>query len=326
MVSSSELQPFSASAPPAFERSPALPVSNTSVPPAFAPPASNASASPPFFTRNQHVQLSSNSVVESSTKPEIPSNINIVLFGETGVGNSSVINLIAGSPTAEVSADVDRCTMASTKYDILVDNASYTVYDTVGLEEPQMGVNGYFDVIEKAYSFIQSLTNAGGIHLLLFCLRRARITATVQSNYRLFHEFLCDKRVPIAFIFTGLEKEQKVEDWWSRNQRDIKKYGIHSVADARITAVHDLDDPDQVAQYRESRKAVLGILSEWTKKGPMVMDTQHWLAMFLARMATLVPQKRRPKRKDYTRVLIKRCGMEPHAAKSLTHLIEDSRP
>ena len=217
------------------------------------------------------------------------------------------------------------CTIKSTRYDILVDNASYTVYETVGLEEYQMGINGYYDAIEKAYSLIQSLSNNGGIHLLLFCLRGGRITATVQSNYRLFHEFLCDKRVPIALVFTGLEREQRMEDWWSRNEGSIKKYGICSVAHACITAVQDPDDPGQVNKYDESRNTVLELLSKCTKDGPMVMDTQSWLVMLLGRMATFVPKRRRPKRKDYTRVLMKRCGMEPDAAKKVAHLIEGGR-
>lgn len=246
-----------------------------------------------------------------------------MLFGETGVGKSSVINLIADKAIAKVSADVDGCTMASTKYKIPVekDNVVYTIYDTVGLEEPQMGVNGYFDAIAKAHQLIQSLSGNGGIHLLLFCMRGGRITATVQSNYRLFHEFLCDKKVPIALIFTGLEREQKMEDWWSRNEENIKKYGIHSVAHACITAVQDHDDADQIAKYNESRNILLNLLRECTNGSPMVMDPQSWLVMLLRRMTSLLPKRRQPKQKDYTRILMKRCGMEPDAAKMVASLI-----
>jgi len=214
--------------------------------------------------------------------------------------------------------------MASTKYVIPVDNASYTIYDTVGLEEPQMGVNGYYAAIEKAYDLIQSL-DAGGVHLLLFCLRGGRITATVQSNYRLFHEFLCEKRVPIALVFTGLEREERMEAWWTRNEGSIKKYGIRSVAHACITAVQDPDDPGQAAKYEESRKIVLDLLSKCTKDGPVLMDKEKSLATLIALMATLVSNRFRPKRRDYTRVLVKRCGMEPDAAKKVAQLIENRR-
>ena len=217
------------------------------------------------------------------------------------------------------------CTIKSTRYDILVDNASYTVYETVGLEEYQMGINGYYDAIEKAYSLIQSLTNAGGIHLLLFCFRGGLITATMQSNYRLFHEVFCDKRVPIALVITGLEGEERMEDWWFRNEGNIKKYEIHSVAHACITTVQDPDNPGQVAKYRESRNTILELLSECTR-GPMVMDTQTWLVMLLSlRMATFFSKKCRPQRKNYTRILMERCGMERYAAEKVALLIEGDR-
>ena len=215
--------------------------------------------------------------------------------------------------------------MASTRYIIPVDNQLYTVYETVGLDEPQMGVNGYYAAVEKAYDLIQSLADAGGIHLLLFCLRGDLITPTIQSNYRLFHEFLCEKRVPIALVITGLEREQRMENWWLRNEGNFKTYGIRSVAHACIIAVQDLDDPGRAAKYEESRKIVLDLLSKCTKDGPLLMDKEKSLARLIALMATLVSNKFRPKRRDYTRVLVKRCDMEPDAAKKVAQLIESSR-
>ncbi|KIJ07949.1 hypothetical protein PAXINDRAFT_89580, partial [Paxillus involutus ATCC 200175] len=162
---------------------------------------------------------------------------NIILFGETGVGKSSVINLIAGKDVAKVSSDVDGCTMASTAYNISLRNQNIRIFDTVGLEEPQMGVNGYLAAIEKAYQLIISLSEAGGVHLLLFCMRGDRITATKQSNYRLFCEFLCNRKVPVALIVTGLERETVMEDWWSRNESNAIRYGLHNAGHACITAV-----------------------------------------------------------------------------------------
>ncbi|KIK27898.1 hypothetical protein PISMIDRAFT_674209, partial [Pisolithus microcarpus 441] len=137
--------------------------------------------------------------------------LNIILFGETGVGKSSVINLIAERSVAEVSPDADGCTMNSTDYQFTIGSRKITIWDTVGLEEPQMGINGYYTAIVKAYSLIQKLSKAGGVDLLLFCIRGNRVTATTQSNYRLFYEVLCDKQVPIALVITHLEREHKME-------------------------------------------------------------------------------------------------------------------
>ncbi|KIJ67509.1 hypothetical protein HYDPIDRAFT_60183, partial [Hydnomerulius pinastri MD-312] len=186
---------------------------------------------------------------------------NIILFGEAGVGKSSVINLIAGKTLAKVPSDVDSHTVASTPYDFTLESQHYRIYDTPGLEEPQMGANGYLAAIETAFALIRSLDEAGGVHLLLFCLRTGRITAAVQSNYRLFYEVLCNKQVPIALVLTGLERERNMEDWWDRNASNIKKYGIYSIGHACITAVKD-GPFGQEDKYAESENKVRALLIE----------------------------------------------------------------
>jgi len=248
---------------------------------------------------------------------------NIVLFGETGVGKSSVINLIAGKDVAKVSSDVDGCTMASTAYNISLRNQNIRIFDTVGLEEPQMGVNGYLAAIEKAYQLIISLSEAGGVHLLLFCMRGGRITATVQSNYRLFCEFLCNKKVPVALIFTGLERETVMEDWWKRNESNIKKYGIHSVGHACITAVRD-DTPGQAEKYATSEKTIRELLVNCAlKDSAFRMDSNSWLTMMGRRMMGLIVKRINPKRKDIVKVLTKRCGLDADTAKRVAELMKE---
>jgi GTPase SAR1 family protein len=136
-----------------------------------------------------------------------PRTVNVVLFGETGVGKSSVINLIARKEVAQVFSG--GCTMQSTRYDIPFDDMTFAIFDTIGLEEPQMGVNGYLKAIERAYELIMKLGAAGGIHLLLFCRRGERVTATTQSNYRLFCECLCNTKVPIALVSPASRRKWK---------------------------------------------------------------------------------------------------------------------
>ncbi|KAF8441410.1 P-loop containing nucleoside triphosphate hydrolase protein [Boletus edulis BED1] len=199
------------------------------------------------------------SAAGDSSLPTQPRSINVVLFGETGVGKSSVINLIARKEVAQVSSDVNGCTMQSTRYDISFDDMNFTIFDTIGLEEPQMGVNGYLKAIEKAYELVARLGAAGGIHLLLFCMRGGRITATTQSNYRLFCECLCSTKVPIALVFTGLEREVEMEDWWLRNKNHIEHYGIKSNGHACITAVQD-DTPGEDLKYTESQRKIRELL------------------------------------------------------------------
>ncbi|KAI6129445.1 P-loop containing nucleoside triphosphate hydrolase protein [Pisolithus croceorrhizus] len=141
--------------------------------------------------------------------------LNIILFGETGVGKSSVINLIAGGSVAEVSPDADGCTMNSTDYQFMIGSRKITIWDTVGLEEPQMGVNGYYAAIVKAYGLIQKLSRAGGVDLLLFCIRGNRITATYTEQLPPFLlRFSVTSESRSLLVITHLEREHRMEDWW----------------------------------------------------------------------------------------------------------------
>ncbi|KAF9222623.1 hypothetical protein BS17DRAFT_783150 [Gyrodon lividus] len=107
-------------------------------------------------------------------------------FGETEVGKSSVVNLIAGGIVAGVSPDVERCTLRSDVYNIKVDSSDLRIYDTVGLDEPQLGLTDYLSAIEKAHALIRSLRSGGGVDPLIFCIRGGRLSATLQHDCRLF--------------------------------------------------------------------------------------------------------------------------------------------
>ncbi|KIJ10294.1 hypothetical protein PAXINDRAFT_37229, partial [Paxillus involutus ATCC 200175] len=244
----------------------------------------------------------------------------IILFGEAGVGKSSVINLIAGKEIAKVSSDIDGCTMASTPYDLTLGDKSIRIFDTVGLKDPERDVNGYLAAIDKACQLILSLSEAGGVHLLLFCLRvgRMTITATVQSNYRLFHEFLCGKKVPLALVFTGLEKEERMEDWWLRNESNTTKYGIRSMGHACITTLRG-NTPGQAEKYATSEKTIRELLMNCAlEDNAFLPESQDWLAMIGRRMMGLIVKGVNPKRRDIVKVLEARCGLDPDTARRVT--------
>ncbi|KIJ67536.1 hypothetical protein HYDPIDRAFT_108372, partial [Hydnomerulius pinastri MD-312] len=233
--------------------------------------------------------------------------------GETGVGKSSVINLIAGMTVAEVSPDVQGCTMDSKQYDFKVGGKNYCIFDTVGLEEPEMGVNGYLEAIEKALELIQKLTRQGGVDLLLFCIRGNRCDATTQSNYRLFYEVLCGGKVPVALVITHLEREVVMEEWWTRNVGTIEKYGIKSAAHACITGVPD-NRPG--GKYAQSREAIRVMLGGYDGEGKYMMPPEGWFIRFMQAFGIFAPPKGLKGRK-LVDVLTKRCRLDRATAQEL---------
>jgi hypothetical protein len=236
--------------------------------------------------------------------------INIILFGEVGVGKSSVINLIAGKPVAAVSSGVSGCTMSTTHYTFPVRGRQFHIWDTAGLEEPELGVNGYLSAIEKSLDLIKQLFGQGGVDLLLFCMRGNRVTATTQSNYRLFYEVLCGSQVPIALVVTHLEREPVMEDWWTRNVKSLDKYGIKSAGHACVTAI-----PGH-GQYGPSQATIEKLLMGYDGNAKYIMPPDAWFVESFRRFGIFAPSKDL-KGKKLREVLTKRCGLNSKVAEEL---------
>ncbi|KAG1731284.1 hypothetical protein EDB19DRAFT_1340567 [Suillus lakei] len=139
---------------------------------------------------------------------------NFIIFGEAGVGKSSLVNLITGDQLAKSSSGAQSCTLQSTEYPVTFSDPQLNVnlFDTVGLDSPTMNNAGYLDALAKAHELIVSLRNRGGVHGLLFCMKAGRVSNTVQQNYKLFFEFLCQEQVPLALVVTNLENEESMVD------------------------------------------------------------------------------------------------------------------
>jgi hypothetical protein len=120
----------------------------------------------------------------------------------------------------------------------------------------------YLDAVAKAHELILSLQKKGGVHGLLFCIRGGKVSDTIQKNYRLFYEFLCQGKVPLSLVITGLENEQDdMDNWWAQNKAHIENSGIHSVRQACITTIKSHSNV-YGKRYDESRKKMHRMLSE----------------------------------------------------------------
>ena len=165
--------------------------------------------------------------------------LNIILFGEAGVGKSSLVNLIAGSEVAQTSGDGDACIMTYRPYSFQVHGISYTIWDTRGFDEADttMKAKGYLAAVEHAYTLIQALAAAGGVDLLVLCHREGRVTSTTRSNYKLFYEVLFESKVPIALAITFLERHARMEDWWEQNFEVFERHNMKFSGHACVTGL-----------------------------------------------------------------------------------------
>lgn len=256
---------------------------------------------------------------------------NVVLFGQAGAGKSSLINLMVGENVAKTSSDMRSCTLQWQEHPIKFDGESYSVFDTVGLEEPQLGIGHYLDIVENSYKLIQYLEKRGGIDLLLFCMRAGRLTTTLQTNYRLFHEFLCDKKVPIVVVITYLENEAgEMDNWWKRNSDIFEEREVRVNGHACITAIKG----NYPKRYEESRHTIRKLIKEFTVEG----RKEAWeggdnvFVSFIRKLKELLVGKKNAGKKKslftgkkdvVVSCLTKRCGLSPDVAKQLADRIKN---
>lgn len=205
---------------------------------------------------------------------------NVLIVGETGVGKSSVINLIAGEELADVSPGAKGCTMEAASYDVVLSDSQglghhIRLFDTVGLNEPSLSKNDYLTAIEKANVLITQLQRTGGIRLLIFCIRGGRITAVTQRNYRLFRDILCQNQVPVAFVITGMEKERPMEGWWHKNAASFDKSNLLCTSHVCVTATRGLHNA-YAHQYQLSQIATHNMLLEHLSRTSWKPERTGW--------------------------------------------------
>ncbi|KAI6044900.1 P-loop containing nucleoside triphosphate hydrolase protein [Pisolithus marmoratus] len=247
-----------------------------------------------------------------------PKEINIILLGQTGVGKSSVVNLIADQPIAAVSPDAVVCTMSSTEYRFETGTHNFRIWDTAGLEEPEVGAYEYITAISKALQLIRQLAAAGGVNLLLLCMRGEKVTRATRSNYRLFYEMLCGGDVPVGLVITHLEREGNMDEWWKRNQRALDRHGVKSVGHACVTGL-----PSYREKYALSRAAIYGLLTDCDRFGKYNMPPDIWFKRFAKNMKSFAGAGL-PRGEKLAQALVTRCGLREEEARQLRKLFEEA--
>ncbi|KZP12314.1 hypothetical protein FIBSPDRAFT_961498 [Athelia psychrophila] len=192
---------------------------------------SSLPVSDPVLTTTSPAQIHDNSTVAPTVEQE---RHNIIVFGETGAGKSSVVNMIVGRDVANSSSAAAGSTFDSEPYETDVDaTLPLRLWDTSGLNE---GRNGTVSAKEAVNSLFDLITRVQGVSLLVYCIRGPRIKATTSDNYELFFGGLCHGKVPIVLVVTGLEGEEDRDGWWDDNKEVFYDQGLNFWGQAGVVA------------------------------------------------------------------------------------------
>ncbi|KAG2142931.1 P-loop containing nucleoside triphosphate hydrolase protein [Suillus clintonianus] len=168
-------------------------------------------------TRSRSVDLAQfDDDLEAKSEGHPVSCRNIVVFGETGVGKSSLINLIAGQDIAPTSPDALSCTTEERAYEVCIRGQRFALHDTVGLGEGSHG----------STSADMTPAKKDGLHLLVYCMRGSRATRTLRHSYEAFAAAVAGMEVPVVLAVTCIDDLSEAGDWWERNRAMIKGLGI----------------------------------------------------------------------------------------------------
>ena len=207
------------------------------------------------------------------------------MFGESGVGKSSVINTIAGKHITQTSNDAVGCTFRYQCYQVLLDGLTVNLWDTVGLDEGSEGTVPARQAESSLKTFLRQITRWNGIDLLLYCVRGTRVRQALLRNYNIFYAAICRKKVPVALVVTGLENyEGNMEAWWTKHEKDLIKHGMRFDAHACVTTMRS-DHSAIQNRLKQSRDALRNLVQA-------NFETATWRADEEALMSASLPDAR----------------------------------
>ncbi|KDQ59855.1 hypothetical protein JAAARDRAFT_33430 [Jaapia argillacea MUCL 33604] len=141
--------------------------------------------------------------------------------------------MLADKELANTSSAAAGCTFQTKCHSIAKEGVVLNIFDTVGLDEGDMGSVASSEAIAKLYALVRDLD--GGVNLLLYVVRGPRIQSSTRNNYRLFVEGFCQKKVPVVLLVTGMENEPSGEKWMKDNIGEYRKQKMEFSDEACIT-------------------------------------------------------------------------------------------
>ncbi|CAF1608956.1 unnamed protein product [Rotaria magnacalcarata] len=204
--------------------------------------------------------------------------LNVIIFGESGVGKSALINQIFDKNVVEASNRAVECTTISAKVSGTLKeypHLKFNVYDTAGLSESDDGS------VPTAHAFVQLVKLAyfipNGINLLICCAEKGLLSGErFKINYRIVIKELCEQRMPCLLVVTKCDDDHPLDSWWNENKDVVRNQLKFEFIDCVCVSTLKTNRrrPDEILEdYTESRGNLIEAISKYSLSEPMSMDS-----------------------------------------------------
>lgn len=174
---------------------------------------------------------------------------NIVIFGTTGSGKSSLINILLESEEAPASNDAIGCTATNDGYLFSIDDRKYRIWDTPGLNEGSEGLVPAKVALKNLKSFVKELMrDKNHVPLFILCIEGS---LDVKAQLRHYDSLkFTIGAAPFSIIVTGMDRcsSSPWSKWWDEHREVLQSFSVASVDHACVCT---LSDDDELAGSRE---------------------------------------------------------------------------
>jgi predicted GTPase len=199
----------------------------------------------------------------------------VMFIGSTGEGKSSVINLLMNDNKAKVGDGADGVTFECEDYIAEHSCVTYTLCDTVGLNEGMQGTIPHKEAIHKLLQFAKTYRH--GFNLLVFVMKKGRLRADFNENHYVFAQTIFENRVPCVLYVSECEHDEPMNSWYLQNKHDLEEYNFSDIVCGTTLTTKEHDEWWQ--SKREKTKTTLWHAIETCKlqnRIPMPRQLSIW--------------------------------------------------
>ncbi|KAH0827571.1 P-loop containing nucleoside triphosphate hydrolase protein [Lanmaoa asiatica] len=147
--------------------------------------------------------------------------LNVLFLGETNMGESSIIDLIAGP--REQKRTLPHAGRPALGNNVALDGKIFTLYASPTSESISPVV-----LREGIQKTLTDLRRNGGIHLLVYCMNALHSTLWIHEIHRTISSYSTPSPpIPMVAVIAGMSDVVQQESWWSGNEGALAYQGLH---------------------------------------------------------------------------------------------------